>query len=89
MIGWPVFGGLIEDWRWFSGESLDCKSEAMWPILLPFYVVSVPVDLAVDLVLAAVELVASLFGWSRGPDVDDYDAVQQGHAAGRPQAAGG
>src|SRR5678815_2197134 len=87
LVGWPLFEAVHEDWWWVSGNSTDCKAEAMWPILVPFYLVSLPFDIAGDLVLLPLDVVAGLFGWSRERVQGGYDAAQQGAAADdRPQA---
>ena len=91
LVGWPPFDALWVDCLWIIGDPRhgSCKTDAMWPIIMPFYLLSVPVDLGLDVVLAPLDVITGLCGWSRGQVDEQYDAAQLGAGADAPQAARG
>lgn len=56
-FGWPLFAAVAGDARLVAGEG-SCKTEGLWP----FAILSLPLDLLLDVVLLPVDVVAGVAG---------------------------
>lgn len=77
-FGAPLFAAVNEDWQWLRGERGSCKTAGLWPIIVPFCLASLPVDLVGDLVLAPFDYIASRYGGTRlGRQLDGLPPASQ------------
>jgi uncharacterized protein YceK len=64
-FGWPLYEAVCVDWWRLGGNGEDCLASALHPFFVPFYVLSIPVDLVVDTALLPLDIACGLLGYSR------------------------
>ena len=62
-VGWPLFDAVVTDCWYLFGAHGDGVGHD--PMFLPFFLLSLPVDCAIDLVLIPVDVIFGVLGYNK------------------------